>query len=229
MKDRSEAVAIYRDLVKRHPEFAETHYRLARLLEQTGAWDEARDHYIRARELDGMPMRCPERLRQAYRLVAALHPSVLLVDGPRVLEAKSRHGFTDGRLFHDAQHPNLEGYVALAEDLMIQLRARRAFGWPAEKPVPPIDAEACARHFDLSAARWAEMLQARDQGFFRASVYIRFDPKLRNERAAEYLRAGDAIRAGRLPADAGIPGWPMPPPPAKSHRISARTSRQPWL
>ena len=61
-KDRSEAVRIYRDLVKRHPEFAETHYRLARLLEQTGDWDEARDHYVQARELDGMPLRCPEPL-----------------------------------------------------------------------------------------------------------------------------------------------------------------------
>ena len=175
-----------------------------------------------------MPMRCPEPLRQVYRLVAARHPSVVLVDGPRVLEAKSRHGFTDGRFFHDAQHPNLEGYVALAEDLMIQLRAHHAFGWPEEKPVPAIDAEACARHFELSAAQWAEICN-RDQGFFRASAYIRFDPKFRNERAAEYLRAADAIRAGRLPADAGIPGWPMPPPPAKSHRIPVRGGRQPWM
>ena len=204
-KDRPEAVRIYRDLVKRHPEFAETHYRLARLLEQTAAWDEARDHYVQARELDGMPMRCPEPLRQAYRLVAAKHPSVVLVDGPRVLEAKSRHGFTDGHLFHDAQHPNLQGYVALAEDLMIQLRARDAFGWPDEKPVPPIDAEACARHFDLSAARWAEICK-RDQGFFRASAYIRFDPEFRNERAAEYLRAADAIRAGRIARRCRHPG-----------------------
>ena len=36
-KDPAEARRIYRELVKRHPEFAETHYRLARLLEQTGA------------------------------------------------------------------------------------------------------------------------------------------------------------------------------------------------
>ncbi len=130
-KDPAEAVRIYRELVKRHPEFAETHYRLARLLEQTGAWDEARDHYAKARECDGMPLRCPEPLRQAYREVAAGHPSVVLVDGPRVLEAKSRHGIIDDRFFHDAQHPNLHGYVALAEDLLNQLCSRGAFSWPA--------------------------------------------------------------------------------------------------
>ena len=36
-KDRLGAVRNYRELVTRHPEFAETHYRLARLLEQSGA------------------------------------------------------------------------------------------------------------------------------------------------------------------------------------------------
>jgi tetratricopeptide (TPR) repeat protein len=223
-KDRSEAVRIYRELVKRHPEFAETHYRLARLLERTGTWDEAREHYVQARELDGLPLRCTERFRQAYRLVAARHPSVLLVDGPRVLEAKSRHGIINFRFFHDAQHPNLAGYIALAEDLMIQLRARHAFGWTDEKAVPAIDADACVRHFDLNAAKWAYVCK-RDLGFFRASSYVRFDPDFRNERAVQYLRAGALIREGGSPADAGIPGWPMPPPPAKSHRIPGRQTK----
>ncbi len=40
------------------------------------------------------------------------HAAVLLVDGPRVLEAISPHGILDDGLFHDAQHPNLRGYVA---------------------------------------------------------------------------------------------------------------------
>jgi hypothetical protein len=216
--DRTAALRTYRELVQRHPEFAETHYRLGRLLEQSGAWAEAKDHYIQARELDGMPMRCAEPLRAVYRLVAGSHPSALLVDGPKVLESKSRYGITDGNLFHDAQHPNLEGYVALAENLLIQLRARNAFGWPDGKPVPAIDALSCARHFDLSAARWAELCK-RDRGFFRAAAYIRFEPKLRNELAEQYRRAGDSIRNGVSPALAGIPGWPLPPAPAKSHRI----------
>ena len=73
-KEPAAARRIYRELVNRHPEFAETHYRLARLLEQTGLWDEAREHYVKGREHDGMPLRCPEPLRQAYRNVAARHP-----------------------------------------------------------------------------------------------------------------------------------------------------------
>ena len=225
-KDPAASQRIYRELVSRHPEFAETHYRLARLLEQTGLWDEAREHYIKAREHDGLPLRCLEPLRQAYKSVAARHTSVVLVDGPNVLEAGSRHGILDDRFFHDAQHPNLRGYAALAEDLMSQLAGRRAFSWPAGMPVPVVTAEMCARHFGIDATRWAEVA-SRDLGFFRAAAYVRYDPKFRNGRASEYRRAAAALRAGRTPADAGIPGWPMPPPLSTSHRIPERMIGEP--
>jgi hypothetical protein len=205
-RDPAAALALYRELTASHPEFAETNYRLARLLERAGAWDEARRHYIAARERDGMPLRCPEDFRRAYREVAANHPAVLLVDGPKVLEAASPHGFLDDRLFHDAQHPNLRGYTALARDLLDQLRARRALGWPDGVETPPVDADACARHFGIDAARWAEVCH-REAVFYLVTAYIRHDPKFRLERSADYLRAGEAIRSGRAPAEAGIPGW----------------------
>ncbi len=225
-KARTEAQSIYRDLVKRHPEFAETHFRLAGLLEQSGEWDEARDHFVKARESDGMPLRCPEPLREVYRKVAARHSSIVLVDGPRVLEARSRHGIIDGYFFHDAQHPNLRGYAALAEDLMKQLSERRAFSWPEGKPAPVIDAEMCAGQFGIDATRWAE-IASRDFWFFRIAAYIRFDPQFRNERAREYLQAAAALRAGHAPAVAGLPGWPMAPPLSTSHRIKEPKSREP--
>ena len=225
-KDSAEAIRIDRELLKRHPDFAETHFRLARLLEQTGRWVEAKDHYTQARELDGFPLRCPEPFRQVYRDVAARHPFVLLVDGPKVLEAKSRHGFTDAQFFHDAQHPNLRGYVALAEDLMKQLGARRAFGWPAEMPVPIVDVAACVRHFGIDSARWAQ-IASREAWFFRVTAYIRYDPQFRNQIAADYDQAEAAIKAGREPALAAMPGWPVPPRPSSSHRIPRRASQQP--
>ena len=97
--------------------------------------------------------------------------------------------------FHDAQHPNLHGYVALAEDVMNQLAERHAFSWPAGTPVPVVDPEVCARHFGIDAARWAKVA-SRDVWFFRAAAYIRYDPRFRNERASEYLRAIAAIGGG---------------------------------
>ncbi len=217
-KDPAEAIRIDRELVVSHPEFAETHYRLARLLEQRGNWDEARRHYIEARERDGMPMRCPEVFRRSYREVSAQHSAVLLVDGPRVLEAASPHGILDDELFHDSQHPNLRGYVALSQNLLDQLRRRRALGWPERVKAPRVDAEACARHFELDASRWSTVCR-REWTFYHVGAYIRYDPKFRNERAIAYLHAAEAIDAGCPPAEAGIPSIVLPPRPARPPRV----------
>jgi hypothetical protein len=227
--DRAGAIRINRKLLDRHPEFAETHYRLARLLAQSACWSEARAHYIQARERDGMPIRCPEAFRHAFRAVAARHPAVLLVDGPKVLEAKSLHGILDGRFFHDAQHPNLHGYVALAEDLLNQLGARHAFGWPALIPIPTVVPEACAAHFGINAARWQEICR-REGGLFRAVANIRYDSRFRNRRTVAYQLAAKALREGKDPSDADIPGWAMPPAFPASRRIPrGKPGGRPWF
>jgi hypothetical protein len=217
--DPAEALRLDRELAARHPEFAETHYRLAGLLERAGEWDEARRHYVAAREDDGLPLRCPEDFRRAYRDVAARHPAVLLVDGPKVLEAASAHGILDDRLFHDAQHPNLRGYTALARDLLDQLRARRAFGWPEGVAAQLVDADVCARHFGIDAGRW-ETICGREEWFFDVTAYVRYDPAFRLARADDYRRARDAIKAGRGLAEAGIPGWGSRPTPSPATRTA---------
>jgi hypothetical protein len=223
-KDKIGAIRSERELVRSHPEFAETHFRLARLLEQIGSWGEAADHYALARERDAMPLRCPEPFREAYRDVGARHPGLILIDGPKVFAAKSLHGIVGDRFFHDAQHPNLLGYAALAQEVLDHLGARRAFGWPPSAPVPVVDLETCSRHFQLSASRW-EKICSRGHSFFRATAYIRYDPRYRNERSAAYERAAAAIRAGVSPADASIPGWALPPKPTISHVIPPDADR----
>jgi hypothetical protein len=225
-RDPAEALRVDRELVTRHPEFAETHYRLARLLEQAGDWDEARRHYILARERDGLPLRCPEDFRRAFREVAARHPAVLLVDSPVVLEAASAHGILDDRLFHDAQHPNLRGYAALAQDLLVRLRGRRAFSWPDGVEASHVEADACARHFGIDAGRWAEVCR-RESKFYDITAYIRYDPTFRLERSDAYKHAAEEIQAGRDPTEAGIPGWSARPSPSSSSRPSRKPTDRP--
>ena len=84
----SAAVSAYRKIVAVQPVHAQTHHRLARLLESEGSFAQADRHYILARDLDGLPMRASTRLESAYRTVAQRHNrSVVLVDGPAVLKA----------------------------------------------------------------------------------------------------------------------------------------------
>jgi hypothetical protein len=221
-KDPAEALRIEREQVERHPGFAELHFRMARLLEQTGRFDEARVHYIQARECDAMPLRCPHPLQQVFRRVAANHPAVILVDGPEVFQARSAHGIVGDQFFHDAQHPNLWGYATLSAEILKQLAARGAFGWPPGRPAPLVDPECCSGHFQIGGARW-EQICRREVWFFQNTACIRYDPRFRNERARAYARAAEALRAGCDPARAGIPGWAMPPKPTASHRIPANS------
>lgn len=218
--DPAEAMRLVRDLLSRHPELAEAHYRLARMLERAGDRAGALPHYLIARERDGLPLRCPEALRDVYRAVAARHPAVVLVDGPKVLAAAAGDGILDDRFFHDAQHPNVRGYAALAQDLLDQLASRRAFGWPEGARPSPVDANECIRQFGIDSDRWAEVCR-REANFFDVTAYIRYDPAFRLERAAEYRRAEKALESGRSPTEGGIPGWSARPIPAPVSQAAA--------
>jgi hypothetical protein len=206
----AKALAAFRALVDRYPGFAETHYRMARLLEQSEAWDEARRHFVRARELDAMPMRCPEVFRQVFRDVAARHPRMVLVDSASVLGALSPHGILDDHLYHDAQHPTFRGYLALAQDLLNQLHDRQALDWPAAVTAPIVDPDECASHFQLDRSRWAHVCY-RSWWFYGATALMRHDPTERRQRSGAYSRAEKLILAGTPPEQTGITGFGVHP------------------
>jgi hypothetical protein len=211
-EDPAQSAARYRALLDQQPDFAEANFRLGRLLEQKGAFDEARDHYIRARDLDGFPIRCRSDFAQIYRDVAARHNSIL-VDGPAVLRAKSRHGIIDDELCHDANHPTLASQLNLAQAVLDQLHQRRALGLGgAGASAPLINPAECAAHFQIDNQVWAAVC-AKAGMYFQHLGAARYDPA---EREAKYLRFAQAaaqIRQGlRLPEEVGIPGVGLPPP-----------------
>jgi hypothetical protein len=203
--DPDHALAQYRALVARHPEFAETHFRIGRLLERSKLWDEARQEYLAARNLDGMPMRCPSAFEEAYRRVAARHPRAILVDSPRILRAHSAHGILDDHHLHDAQHPTLQSYVLLAQDVLDQLRIRSLFRWPDETPTPMIDPWATAAHFGLDREKW-RVVSTESKLFYEAMAYIRYDPEARLAKAKRYAHACDDLSRGMAPEQLGIEG-----------------------
>ena len=112
--NRARAETAYRRLLERWPQFAESHFRLARCLEQSGRCDEAFHHYVAARDLDGLPMRLPSDFQQAYKDVAARHPRAILIDGPMEFHARADNGIIDDEFFADGIHPSLNGYTVLA-------------------------------------------------------------------------------------------------------------------
>ncbi len=137
--DPAGATAAFRRLVDQHPEFAEGHYRLARRLGASSAWEEARPHFLAARDFDAAAVRCPSDFREAIKAVGRRHDA-LVIDCETLFAPLSPRGVLDDHIYHDAHHPNLVGMVVLAQDILEQLHRRRAWGWhesnarPSDRP-----------------------------------------------------------------------------------------------
>jgi hypothetical protein len=206
--DSAAARQAYRALLARQPCFAEAHYRLAELLEQSGEWEEAYRQYIEARDLDGMPMRCPSSFQQAYRDVASRH-GCILIDGQSYFHAIGRHGLLDDELFQDAMHPSLRGQIALAQAVLVALQKRHAFGWSAESPIPVIDPSQVASHFGIDKSAWRTIAMWW-KGFNELVTPLRYDRNMRSRKRAAAIAAVDQLDAGIAPETIGLPNVGTP-------------------
>ena len=219
----------YETLLARQPGFAETHYRLARLDEQQGAWDEAYRHFVAARDRDGYPMRLTSRFQQVYRDVAARHDCIL-IDAQSYFHEVGRHGLLDDDLFQDAMHPSLRGQIALAQRLLQALQARRAFGWPQDSRIPVIDPAECAARFGLGPAAW-RVVCLWGLKFNGLAAPLRYDPSRRLQARDAYAAAADHIAAGAAPESAGLSnvGIPAPVPVVSLASARSRSASEPAL
>lgn len=209
-RDPVAAIAAYRALLTGQPGFAEAHYRLARLLDQTGDLEGAYAHYVAARDHDGYPVRCMSAFQNVYREVAARH-DVILVDGQAELHAIGFRGMLDDRLFQDAMHPSLRGQIALAQAILRQLCSRRALGWPADRPAPRVDPAQCARHFGVDRDAWKDIcLWGTHFGAYASG--LRYDPAPRRLRQRIYSEAYDRLVAGAAVESLGLSNVGIPEP-----------------
>jgi hypothetical protein len=207
-REPSHAIERYRALLRRQPGFAETHYRLGRLLARAGDREEAYRHFVAARDLDGLPMRCLGDFQQAYRDAAA-RSGCWLVDGQALFHAIGPRGLLDDHLFQDAMHPSLRGQIALAQAIVDALWARRAFGWPKEASPPAIDPAECAAHFGLEPAHWKPIAE-RGYMFYHATAPLRHDPSHRLARRQAFKAAAGRLAAGEPPEAVGLPNIGVP-------------------
>ncbi len=193
--DPEKAIAAFRRLIAAHPEFAESHYRLARLLSGAGKWPEAEKEFVLARDEDALPVRCQSDFRAIFHSMGRRY-GAMIVDAGAVLAKVSPHGILDDYLYHDAHHMNLVGTIAVAEDILGQLKNRHAFGWPESTPVPQIELLDCARHFAMDRRKWQQVCE-RTSDFYSRQAYARYDPADRVETQQRYNRAAAAIGSGR--------------------------------
>ncbi len=227
--DPDNSIDRYRSLLDRQPCFAETHFRLARVLERSGDWDEAYRHYAAARDLDGLPMRCLTPFQEAIRTVASLHACVL-IDGQSYFHAIGRHGLLDDQLFQDAMHPSLRGQIAIAQAILLALQSRRDLDWRSNAPAPVIDPARCVAHFGIDRDAW-KSLCSWEASFNNLVIPLRYEFSAQLAANAAAAAASDRIAAGLAPEAVGLPniGIPIAVPPVSLSDINPHVAPAPAL
>jgi hypothetical protein len=195
---------LYGGILDRHPDFAEAHFHLGRLLKRAGLTNEASFHFSKALENDGLPNRCKQAFREAYHQAASRHPGCIVIDGRKELMAASPTGLLDDQLVEDTHHPNLKGQLVLAGSVLRELRDRKTF---AESPrfSLPLDPLECCDHFQMDEARLATACERTSVHFLRVSGY-RYDPAERMEKSRRFAQAAHKLRAGSPRDELGLPG-----------------------
>ena len=106
---------------------ADLHYRLARSYVSLGRLEDARIHFLRARDLDALRFRADTRINGVIREVAEgrRQEGVYLVDAADALEAAAAEsdGLPGRELFYDHVHLNFDGNYLLAETFLEAVEA----------------------------------------------------------------------------------------------------------
>ena len=141
-----------------------------------------------------LPVRCQSDFREVFHSMARRY-GAMVVDAPSILAKVSPHGILDDYLYHDAHYMNLVGTIAVARDMLGQLKARHAFGWPDSTAVPDTELLDFALHFKMDRRKWQQVCE-RTSAFYSRQAYARYDPADRVETQQRYNRAAIAIGSG---------------------------------
>ncbi len=144
-RDFSTALTNYESASRLDDHFAELLFRMARCYEAVGKLNEARQHYVLARDWDAIQFRTDSRLNSAARSVAT---NALLrarfVDAERSFAASplAENGIPGEQIFHEHVHLKFDGDYHLATTLLPEIAAALKLSPP---PKLQLTRDECAR------------------------------------------------------------------------------------
>ena len=191
----AQAETRYRRLLERQPRFAETHFQLARLMEQAGAG--MRHSVITWRHATSTACRCGCHLISSNGIGSWRH-SILArfwSMARRRFMRRADHGLIDDVFFADGLHPSLNGYTVLAQAILTRLYEHHVFGWSTEAPPPVVTPRECATRFEMNPVKWQEIC-GYSTWFYNRTAFVRHDPTERLSKAARYDKGARELKAG---------------------------------
>lgn len=137
--DCEAALRSWRQALEIDAAYAELHYRVARCERRLGRREAARAHFVRASDLDRVPLGAPSRYNERLREIAERRGAIL-VDAAAALETAASGDAPGRELFVDFAHPNLRGHQVIGDAIARALRdhglPRPAAEWG--EPAPPV-------------------------------------------------------------------------------------------
>jgi tetratricopeptide (TPR) repeat protein len=145
--NRASAIEAYRVADGIDPDYSELQFRLGRCLLASGAEEEARERFIKARDLDALRFRADSRDNAVVARVAADGPptSVALVDAAEVLASGAPSGIPGEELFLEHVHMGFRANYLLARAILKPLEEFQLPVLQSLQPAAPVpDMDTCA-------------------------------------------------------------------------------------
>jgi tetratricopeptide (TPR) repeat protein len=117
----ADALKLYLSAASIDGEYAELEFRIARCLKALGDYDAAREHFLRARDLDTLRFRADSKINDINRSVANSSSGAELVDADALLAKESRNGVTGSDLVYEHVHLTPQGNYLLARAMFLQI------------------------------------------------------------------------------------------------------------
>ena len=123
-KSYAEALQAYRSAAKIDGQYAELEFRIARTLWKQGDYTGAKEHYLRARDLDTLRFRADSEINNINRTVASSGSGIKLMDAEKILSQESPNGIIGNELLYDHVHLTPRGNYLLARAAFLQIASQ---------------------------------------------------------------------------------------------------------
>jgi tetratricopeptide (TPR) repeat protein len=147
----AEALKQYQQAAAIDGEYAQLEFRMARTAVKLGDYKAAKQHFIRARDLDTLRFRADSRINEINRSVAA-SAGVALVDAEKILSDATPDGIIGTDQIYEHVHMTPEGNYLLARAIFLEIATKLPRG---SQPIEPLSEADCERLLALTGFdRW---------------------------------------------------------------------------
>ena len=147
----AQALTRFKEAAAIDGEFAQLEFFMARAAVKLGDYKAAKEHFIRARDLDTLRFRADSRINEINRSAAGA-TGVSLVDAEKILSDAAPDGIIGTDQIYEHVHMTPEGNYLLARAMFAEIAPKLAQG--SQVPDPPSEAE-CERMLALTGFdRW---------------------------------------------------------------------------